>query len=390
MPSLDKGAGARDTHTGVGNNGLTEAGRARVAEIQRARIVAAMVETAAEHGLADATVARVVKRAGVSRRTYYELFEDREDCLLAAFDLGIAQASQCVLDTYDPDAKWAQRVRGAVVALLSFLDAEPGMGQLLVVGSLGAGQRAQERRRRCVTQMIAFVDEGRGESKAGSKLPPLTAEGIVGGALSIVHARLVAAQPTITAHSATRSSRATGQSTTPSSPTGDRSTTPSPGTGDRSTTRSSGVGGRQDDSLLGLAGSLVSMIVLPYLGPAAARRELERPVSRSHARVERTGGDPLRDLGMRLTYRTVRVLMSVAALGERGSHPSNREVGEAAGITDQGQISKLLARLERLGLVRNAGLGPGKGAPNAWALTPRGAQVERAMSAEGGAEETSE
>jgi DNA-binding MarR family transcriptional regulator len=78
---------------------------------------------------------------------------------------------------------------------------------------------------------------------------------------------------------------------------------------------------------------------------------------------------------MRITYRTVRVLMTIAA------HPdaSNRRIAGEAGIGDQGQVSKLLARLEHLGLIHNKGVGPIKGAPNAWALTPRGEQVEQAI-----------
>jgi len=78
---------------------------------------------------------------------------------------------------------------------------------------------------------------------------------------------------------------------------------------------------------------------------------------------------------MRITYRTVRVLIAI------GSQPraSNREIATAAGIGDQGQVSKLLTRLEHLGLIRNDGIGHAKGAPNAWALTERGLEVERAI-----------
>ena len=80
---------------------------------------------------------------------------------------------------------------------------------------------------------------------------------------------------------------------------------------------------------------------------------------------------------MRLTYRTVRVLVAI------GANPgaSNREVAEGSGIADQGQISKLLRRLEGLQLVENHGEGQVKGAPNAWYLTERGTQVERATRA---------
>jgi AcrR family transcriptional regulator/DNA-binding MarR family transcriptional regulator len=323
-----------------GRNGLA---KERVADIQRARLLAAMVEIAAEQGLTGATVAQVVARAGVSRRTFYELFEDREGCYLAAMDDAIARASDCVLPAYHSGDGWAERLRLALTALLCFLDVERDAGRLLIVGSLGAGANALERRRRVLAQIITAIDRGRSEVKGGSDLPPLTAEGVVGGALSVIHARLIACPP-------------------PGSP---RSGEPGP---------ARGACPRMEE----LTGPLMGTIVLPYLGPAAARKELARPAPRAHAADRRGVGDPLRELGMRLTYRTVRVLFSVADT----PGASNRQIGVAAGIADQGQISKLLSRLERLGLVRNNGLAPGKGAPNAWTLTEKGAEVERAMGAE--------
>jgi chromosome segregation and condensation protein ScpB len=74
---------------------------------------------------------------------------------------------------------------------------------------------------------------------------------------------------------------------------------------------------------------------------------------------------------MRLTYRTMRVLAAVAA--DPGC--TNRAAGSAAGVEDQGQISKLLWRLERVGLIENARVVPAAGAPNAWRVTPRGRQL---------------
>jgi DNA-binding MarR family transcriptional regulator len=76
---------------------------------------------------------------------------------------------------------------------------------------------------------------------------------------------------------------------------------------------------------------------------------------------------------MPLTYRTSRVLAAIAAQPDA----SNREVADAAGISDQGQVSKLLARLENLGLIHN----PGEwhvGRRHKWRLTARGKRVERA------------
>jgi AcrR family transcriptional regulator len=299
-------------------------GDRRVLQIQRARILAAMVDVSAERGAANVSVAQVVQRAGVSRRTFYELFADREECFLAAFDDALERASHYVFDAYDPQAKWIERVRAALTAVLQFLDGERLAGQLLIVGSLGAGNLALERRRRGIAQIIALVDQGRTGSKTGDELPPLTAEGIVGGVLSVLHSRLLEDTPL---------------------------------------------------RLVELTGPLMSMIVLPYLGPAAARRELARPTPVSSRRPAAADPDPLRELGMRLTYRTVRVLMAVAA--QPGG--SNRQVADGSGIGDQGQISKLLARLQGLGLIANAGAGSVRGAPNSWVLTDRGRQVQGAL-----------
>ncbi len=133
-----------------------------------------------------------------------------------------------------------------------------------------------------------------------------------------------------------------------------------------------------EEPLTGLLGSLMSMVVLPYLGARAASAELSRPALEprrpSLPPAPRTTKDPLDGLNMRLTHRTVRVLMVIA---ERPG-ASNREIAEGSGIADQGQISKLLTRLARLELVHNTGDGQEKGASNAWHLTARGEQVERA------------
>ena len=122
----------------------------------------------------------------------------------------------------------------------------------------------------------------------------------------------------------------------------------------------------------------MAIIVLPYLGQAAAEKELSKPAPQLNT-LPRARRDPLEDLDMRLTYRTVRVLIAIAG------HPqaSNREIAAAAEIADQGQISKLLTRLQNLGLIRNEGEGHAKGGPNAWALTGKGQEVERSIRTEG-------
>jgi AcrR family transcriptional regulator len=305
-------------------------GREQLSEIQRTRILTAMVDVVAERGAGNATVAHVVARSGVSRRTFYELFEDREDCLLAACEDALARISAVVVPAYNAPTRWREKLRAGLLAMLQFLEFDRRRGSLVIVGTPGAGSKVLERRRGVLAQIIMIVDLGRAEVRQGEGPPPLTAEGVVGGGLSLIHARMV-----------------------------------------------------EDDSalLIELLGPLMSMIVLPYLGQAAARRELAQPMPpATNGAGGSAPGDPLRDLDMRLTYRTVRVLLAVGELSGRGSDPSNRQVGDAAGIRDQGQISKLLSRLEHLGLIRNSGETHVKGEPNAWTLTQRGHEVQAVLS----------
>jgi AcrR family transcriptional regulator/DNA-binding MarR family transcriptional regulator len=295
-----------------------------VSEIQRARILAAMVDVVCVGGAGEASVGRVVSRAGMSRRTFYELFDGREDCFLAAFDDAVARAAASVLPAYEGKGSWRERIRAGLLALLCFLEDEPALGRLLVVQTLGAGPRVLARRAEVLDALIAVVDEGRDEMPHVAGVPPLTSEGVVGAVFGVVHARML-----------------------------DR---------DRDAQR----------SLSELVNPLMSMIVAPYLGARAARKELDRPtpVRRGAPRERR---DVLKELDMRLTYRTVRVLAVIA------EHPgeSNRQVGARAGLHDQGQTSKLLARLERLCLIETTGPGHARGEANAWRLTSKGEEVEQ-------------
>jgi AcrR family transcriptional regulator len=302
---------------------------ARVAEIQRQRLLSAMAAVAAERGAANVAVAHVVMRAGVSRRTFYELFADRDECFMAALEQAIGRARARVLPAYEEPGRWQERIRAGLGAALEFMDEEPVMARLCVVEALGGGPRALERRRELIAALIAVVDEGRAAqsgARAARPLPPLTAEGVVGAVLSILHARLLA-------------------------------------------------GAKRSRPFTDLLGELMGVIVLPYLGQAAAQRELSRPTPPNPKQKSLPRGNPLEGLRMRLTYRTLRVLAEIAA------HPgaSNRQVAAAAEIADQGQMSKLLTRLEDLGLIENAGAGQARGARNAWTLTARGEQVGRAI-----------
>jgi AcrR family transcriptional regulator len=308
--------------------------RVQVEEIQHSRLLVAVAATIDELGYEQSTVTRIAARAKVSRRTFYELFENRETCLVALIDAVVERVERDLEAAGLEGLEWRERVRGGLWAILSFLEREPLLARIWVVHALHGGAQTLERRERVLAWLAAILDEGRHEGPRGAECTLVTAEGLVGGTLGVVYARLRGGDPR---------------------------------------------------PLTGLLDELMGMIALQYLGPRAARRERQRPAPAPVLRHAPKAGwevsahaehDPLDKVDMRLTYRTARVLEGVR------EHPggSNRQVADSAGITDPGQVSKLLRRLERIGLLENHGLGHCQGEPNAWKLTPLGGQVARRIS----------
>jgi AcrR family transcriptional regulator len=286
-------------------------------------LLAATVSAVDELGCESATVADITGRARISRRTFYELFSNREECLAAVLEDAAAVVRREIAAADLGGSEWLDRVRGGLRVILSFFDREPELARVCVVQAPRGGPLVLACREEILAELVEVVDDGRNRS-AGASCTALTAEGLIGAGLAIVHLRL---------------SRA-------------------------------GHG-----PLIELLSELMGMIALPYLGVAAARREQARSVPAqalgSPVGPRSVASDPLGGVAMRLTYRTARVLECVAEI----PRANNRQVAERAGISDQGQVSKLLARLARLGLLANEGKGHAKGEPNAWSLTPKGESV---------------
>jgi AcrR family transcriptional regulator len=333
--------------------------RDRIEAVQRARLLGAMVEIVAADGYQGAAVSRVVARAGISRRTFYELFAGREECFLAALDQGIGRIAAQMGEAYARKDTWREGVRLAVATLLACLEAEPELARACMVEALGAGPAVLARRARVLQDLADALQAGAPTPPGAGEPPLLTAETIVGAAFSVVHARLSLRDLTAPAPSRARvkGARAKGAAAAKATVTTDREETP---------------------PLSELLGQLMALIVLPYLGPLAAGEELVRPPPEIpdrplSARGSRANGQVLEGLNTRLTYRTMRCLLFI------GEHPdaSNREIATGTEIADEGQASKLLMRLASLDLLAKRSLGPGK--PNAWRLTDYGEQVLRAV-----------
>lgn len=167
--------------------------RAFVLRSQRDRMLDGMAQVCASEGYGRATVAAVIAHAGVSRKTFYEQFRDREDCFLAAYDAILAQFLERVMDAYrQPELDWPHRVRAAIGALLAFLVAEPSFARMCIVEALAAGERALERYNSAVGVLAGLLDEGRAQLPNPEEVPASTAAAVIEGGAFLIREQILA------------------------------------------------------------------------------------------------------------------------------------------------------------------------------------------------------
>jgi AcrR family transcriptional regulator len=174
-----------------GRHGLP---REFVAHNQRERLIAGLAEAVAENGYTGTTIAHITRHAAVSRRTFYEHFNGKDECFVAAYDTVMSELRQRVEDAFDQEEEWPQAVRAGIAAMLEFLTAEPHLARLSMVEALVAGPVVVERYDAGIQSLAPFFQAGReGLSKeALAGLSPTTEEALVGGMVSLISRRIFA------------------------------------------------------------------------------------------------------------------------------------------------------------------------------------------------------
>jgi DNA-binding MarR family transcriptional regulator len=217
------------------------------------------------------------------------------------------------------------------VQLHGLLDRHPQTARFLFVSSLQGDPPMLKRRQQVLAILARALESDCPETKAQAA-SPFGAEVVLGGAASVLHGRLLEE--------------------------------PVP-------------------ALNELTGPLMALIVLPYLDASAARQEVSRSLPRAPTR-HRAGGagaDASIPAGMRLTSRTAQVLQTLS----RQPGSSNSAIAGKVGIGDQGQISRMLARLRRLKLVEDYPSERARGTTKAWRLTAAGSRLLRELELPGSA-----
>jgi AcrR family transcriptional regulator len=168
--------------------------RQRSPEAHRRRAVAAMAEAVEEQGYADTTVEDVLSRAGMSRRTFYQLFRNREECFLAAYDAARAEVMGRISGAHAGNGGHeAGQVEAALAALFEFLASEPGLARIWLVEapSLGAaGIERHERTMKELAERLAGHRRGTGDCTPNGGAT-VRFEASIGAIHRVVQARLL-------------------------------------------------------------------------------------------------------------------------------------------------------------------------------------------------------
>lgn len=162
-----------------------------VAHSQRERILVAMAESCAQKGFGATTIADIVRPAGVSRATFYELFEDKEDCFQAAMELSLADAMERVVGAFSPDKPWATLVRDSAAAFLDLLASRPAFARMAMVEAPASGQRALEMHAAGKRVLLTLLDRGR-EEAIEKAIPASAGRAAIAGAESLIVGQILA------------------------------------------------------------------------------------------------------------------------------------------------------------------------------------------------------
>jgi AcrR family transcriptional regulator len=166
-----------------------------VKAIQRERLLASMIGTVTEIGYNTLTVQDVLTRAGISRPTFYEQFEDKEDCFLAAFDAAAARMRERIeAAVAEAEAGWRGQLRSGIAELLRYIAEEPEEARMVIVEARASSPAGLLRRDELLDHFASCIDA---LVREDLDQPPsaIAAAGVVGGIESVVYARLQKGEP---------------------------------------------------------------------------------------------------------------------------------------------------------------------------------------------------
>ncbi|MGH2880958.1 MAG: TetR/AcrR family transcriptional regulator [Solirubrobacteraceae bacterium] len=285
----------------------------------------ALAEIVAAHGLRRTTITAVTAQASVSQATFSEVFGSVEQAFTSLVRQVSIQAVLGVCEAFDRESSWPLGVLAGVESLLGFLDAEPALARVWLVEAFAGPPEALVQRVELLAPLVVRIDAVREAIPTSRQPPAFAAEAVVASMLGVLHGRLV-------------------------------------------TNRAA--------PFIGMLAELVTVPVMPFLGRAQADEIARLGELRYQAIAEERAARPLSartPVPKLLRHASARRARACLLYVVRHLGASNQDVALGVGVTHHGQISTLLARLERLGmLIKIAG---GAGRTNAWSLSSQGQEL---------------
>jgi AcrR family transcriptional regulator len=165
-----------------------------VVQNQRERMLLATAELVAERGYRRTTIELIAKTARVALTTFYEHFESKEECFLAAFDENVDAAAEVFAELVDPDLDWTDRISFGLEVFLEMVATETPRATLCLVESQAAGPAALARYQGMLERVAPKLREGRALNPRSARLPEGLEVAIAGGIAWLIHQRLVAGE----------------------------------------------------------------------------------------------------------------------------------------------------------------------------------------------------
>jgi len=164
--------------------------RAQVAAHQRERLIEAMIQVVSERGVVATTISDLVARAGISRRTFYEHFANKEECLLATYDAVVETEVRRLLGVYAGGDVWLEQLEAMIRALFTALADRPDAARLICVEMGASGEIGVQRWADGAARFERFISRGFAQAPGKGTIPDPVARAIVGALRKIVYSRV--------------------------------------------------------------------------------------------------------------------------------------------------------------------------------------------------------
>ena len=164
-----------------------------VAQNQRQRLVAGLIQALYEVGYEKTTVSLIGQKAAVSKSDFYKHFESKDDCFIAAYEAAVDQIGQRIhtVCAKEEDESWVARIRLGIGAMLALFSEQPALASIVLVEGLRAGRGVYDRYQKAVDAFVCYIRCGAPPGPDGAAVPGATDEAIVGGIASLLGRRVL-------------------------------------------------------------------------------------------------------------------------------------------------------------------------------------------------------